>query len=79
MTLDKGILETTARTAYGAIENVNANLVDWRAVDGQPGNYIKVLLVNSYYLLHKTTHELETFCVFLTSSSKDGCIKVLDK
>ena len=46
MTLDKGILETTARTAYGAIENVNANLVDWRAVDGQPGNYIKVLTLD---------------------------------
>lgn len=36
-----------ARTRYGAIENVNGNLLEWRAVDGQPGNFIKVLALDT--------------------------------
>ncbi len=44
---NRGILETTARTNYGSILNVNSELVDWRAVDGQPGNYIKVLALDT--------------------------------
>lgn len=40
------ILETTARTVFGEIENVNSNLVDWQEVEGQPGNYIKVLALD---------------------------------
>lgn len=40
------ILETTLRTRYGDIQNVNANLIDWQEVDGQPGNYIKVLALD---------------------------------
>lgn len=32
-----------ARTNYGAIENVNSNLIAWSEVDSQPGNFIKVL------------------------------------
>ena len=46
MSIDRGILENTARTHYGSIINVNAELVDWRAVEGQPGNYIKVLALD---------------------------------
>jgi hypothetical protein len=46
VTLDRGILADTARTAYGAIENVNTDLIKWREVDGQPGNYIKVLTLD---------------------------------
>jgi hypothetical protein len=44
--LDLGILANIARTRYGEIQNVNSNLIDWRAVDGQPGNYIKVLALD---------------------------------
>lgn len=40
------VLETTRRTQYGDIENVNSNLIDWTAVDGQPGNYLKVLVID---------------------------------
>ena len=39
------VLEDTLRTSFGEIENVNSNLLEWREVDGQPGNYIKVLTV----------------------------------
>ena len=42
----KNILGTTKRTRYGDIENVNTNLIDWKAVDGQPGNYLKVLALD---------------------------------
>lgn len=47
MSTDRGILANTARTNYGEIINVNSELVDWREVDGQPGNYIKVLALDS--------------------------------
>ncbi len=40
------VLETTRRTHYGEIENVNSNLIDWQEVDGQPGNFIKVLALD---------------------------------
>ena len=46
MGMDRGILANTARTRYGSIENVNSELVDWREVEGQPGNYIKVLTLD---------------------------------
>ncbi len=39
----KNALFDHARTNYGAIENVNSNLIAWSEVDGQPGNFIKVL------------------------------------
>lgn len=39
-------LETIARTHYGEIENVNSSLLQWMEIDGQPGNYIKVLVVD---------------------------------
>lgn len=39
-------LETTRRTTFGDIQNVNGNLIDWKEVEGQPGNYIKVLVVD---------------------------------
>jgi hypothetical protein len=42
----KSILETTARTNYGEIQNVNSTLVDWVPVEGAPGNFIKVLAVD---------------------------------
>jgi len=42
----KSILETTARTHYGEIQNVNTSLVEWVPVEGAPGNYIKVLAVD---------------------------------
>ncbi len=45
--MDRGILDKIARTRYGAIENVNSNLVDWREVEGQKGNYIKVLALDT--------------------------------
>jgi hypothetical protein len=44
--LDLGILGGMARTAYGEIQNVNSGLIEWKAVDGQPGNYIKVLALD---------------------------------
>lgn len=44
--LDLGILGTVPRTAYGEIQNVNSGLIDWKPVDGQPGNYIKVLALD---------------------------------
>ena len=40
------ILESVKRTHYGEIENVNSNLIDWKPVDGQPGNYLKVLVID---------------------------------
>ncbi len=40
------ILETVKRTYYGEIENVNSNLIEWTQVEGQPGNYIKVLVID---------------------------------
>ena len=44
--LDLGILAGTARTRYGEIQNVNSGLIAWKAVEGQPGNYIKVLALD---------------------------------
>lgn len=44
--LDLGILGATPRTSFGEIQNVNSGLIDWKAVDGQPGNYIKVLALD---------------------------------
>ena len=41
-----GVLGHTKRTLYGEIQNVNSNLIDWKAIDGQPGNYIKVLTLD---------------------------------
>ena len=41
-----GVLKETMRTRFGEIENVNSDLLDWREVEGQPGNYIKVLSVD---------------------------------
>lgn len=40
------ILEQAKRTFYGEIENVNSNLLDWKEVEGQPGNYLKVLAID---------------------------------
>ncbi|MFK7912372.1 MAG: cupin domain-containing protein [Pseudomonadales bacterium] len=40
-------LLSNARTHYGSIENVNSNLIDWTEVDGQPGNFIKVLSLDT--------------------------------
>ncbi len=40
------ILESATRTYYGEIENVNSNLIDWMPVEGQPGNYLKVLVID---------------------------------
>jgi hypothetical protein len=45
--MNRGILDTIARTRYGAIQNVNSDLVDWREVEGQKGNYIKVLALDT--------------------------------
>ena len=42
----RNILESTARTHFGEIHNVNSSLLDWEEVDGQPGNYIKVLALD---------------------------------
>ena len=39
-------LANTKRSFYGDIQNVNANLIDWKAVEGQPGNYLKVLVID---------------------------------
>jgi hypothetical protein len=39
-----------ARTSYGAIKNVNSNLIEWSEVDGQPGNFIKVLSLDTLSL-----------------------------
>ena len=44
--IDQGILASVPRTNYGSIINVNSELVDWTAVEGQPGNYIKVLALD---------------------------------
>ena len=44
--LELGILAGTARTRYGEIQNVNSGLIEWKCVDGQPGNYIKVLALD---------------------------------
>jgi hypothetical protein len=44
--MTRSVLETTARTFYGEIQNINANLVDWVPVEGAPGNYIKVLTID---------------------------------
>ena len=43
---DIGVLADTARTNYGEIINVNSALIDWKEVEGQPGNFIKVLTVD---------------------------------
>lgn len=43
---DLGILAETMRTNYGAILNVNSSLLDWKEIDGQPGNFIKVLTLD---------------------------------
>jgi hypothetical protein len=43
---DPGILGALKRTHYGEIQNVNSSLIDWKVVDGQPGNYIKVLALD---------------------------------
>ena len=40
------VLEAAARTRFGEIENVNSDLLAWMEVEGQPGNYIKVLTVD---------------------------------
>jgi len=40
------ILESAKRTHYGEIENVNSSLIDWKPVEGQPGNYLKVLVID---------------------------------
>ena len=42
------LLERTRRTFYGEIENVNSGLLEWQEVDGQPGNYIKVLALDFF-------------------------------
>jgi hypothetical protein len=42
----RSILESVKRTRYGAIQNVNTNLIDWLPVDGAPGNYIKVMTID---------------------------------
>ncbi len=41
-----GILAEKARTEFDGIFNVNANQIDWVEVEGQPGNYIKVLTID---------------------------------
>lgn len=43
---DGGILGRTKRTLYGEIQNVNSNLIDWKEVEGQPGNFIKILALD---------------------------------
>ncbi|MBO6658923.1 MAG: cupin domain-containing protein [Pseudomonadales bacterium] len=43
---ETNILESVKRTHYGEIENVNSSLIDWKPVDGQPGNYLKVLVID---------------------------------
>lgn len=40
------ILERVARTAYPGVVNVNPALVEWKPVDGSPGNFIKVLHID---------------------------------
>lgn len=40
------ILASVKRTHYGEIENVNSSLIDWKPVEGQPGNYLKVLVID---------------------------------
>ena len=40
------MLQTEKRTFYGDIQNVNTNLIDWKPVEGQPGNYLKVLVID---------------------------------
>lgn len=44
--MDLGVLEAVKRTRFGDIENVNSGLLDWKEVEGQPGNYIKVLVID---------------------------------
>ncbi|TVQ45723.1 MAG: hypothetical protein EA371_11415 [Gammaproteobacteria bacterium] len=44
--MDMSVLETVKRTRFGDIENVNSGLLDWQEVEGQPGNYIKVLVID---------------------------------
>lgn len=39
-------LESISRTHFGDIQNVNSALLEWQEVDGQPGNYIKVLTID---------------------------------
>lgn len=39
-------LESVSRTQFGEIQNVNSALLKWHEVDGQPGNYIKVLAID---------------------------------
>ena len=41
-----GPLEKVARTHFGDIANVNANLIEWRELEDQPGNYMKVLTLD---------------------------------
>ena len=39
-------LVDTKRISEFGIDNVNANLMEWRAVEGAPGNYLKVLTID---------------------------------
>ena len=39
-------LTGTSRISEHGIDNVNANLIDWKAVEGAPGNYLKVLTLD---------------------------------
>ncbi len=41
-----GPLAEVARTYYGEIVNVNANKIDWREIEEEPGNFIKVLTLD---------------------------------
>ena len=44
--VDGGILTREKRTFYGEIQNVNSSLIDWKEIEGQPGNYIKILALD---------------------------------
>jgi hypothetical protein len=50
-----GILGNIARTRYDSIINVNSSLVEWREIEGQPGNFIKILT------LDHTNHRVDFF------------------
>ncbi|HJK96880.1 MAG TPA: cupin domain-containing protein [Polyangiaceae bacterium LLY-WYZ-14_1] len=39
-------LTTQKRISELGIDNVNANLMSWKAVEGAPGNYLKVLTID---------------------------------
>ena len=46
LSTDDNIMRTTPRIHYPGAWNVNTDLIDWKEIDGQPGNFIKVLALD---------------------------------